>query len=543
MPIKIPEYGEQRVDLQVAKTPRANYQPAGAAPGAGLGEGISALAKAGEAIVDDISTTEAEEALTKFEREKNALFHNPDGGYFNTQGKDAYDMQGRVTESLTKLKKNYSESLSAGARDKFNRVAEKHVTQGMSNIQQHAFKGFKAWEVATIKAGVENSIENIALDWGNKENVALQFELGRAAIRDAAKLEGISGEALNEQLQNFDASAAQAAIKAATAESAEKGMEALDLYGERLEGADKAIIKDGIETKSRQEKQRDDAIAAVSITNNVLTRYKSLSEMQDAVREKTKNDPELMGKALRELQSQFANKRSADADARVQNFELAEDFIYKGGTAAQFMATNEAAWDSLTVTQRRSIESGKPVTTNWNKYNEFMLMDPVELAKVDPNKYVPHLAKEERNKFYTAYKAARKGEKSSEHQVGRTIAAQTKSTVEQILGKKSKDWSTEKQATADKVYKLIDDEARARKVQLKRDLTSDEYTDLLNGFTRKVARDKSILGISYKSEVRLKDAVLDLPQDEIDILTNTLRANNLPVTNKNLINLYEQVRD
>ena len=538
MAIKIEQYGPQRLSTQFTRTP-LRERPRDA--DTSVARSITTAGNVLGQIADDISTTEAEETLVKFEREKNSLFHNPDGGYFKTQGKTAYDKAQDTRDALEKLREEYGSSLVGPARNKFDRVAEKHVTDGLEAIDRWAGKGFKAWEVATVKSSNENAIENVALNWDDPKTVALNLELGRAGVREAARLEGLdTPELIQERLENFDHAAAQGAIEAATASSAKDGRDALEKYGDMLEGSLKDKMKEKVEVKSRQEKERDDAIAAVAITNNMLNKHDTLDAIQTDIRETYKDDPELMDKILRESHTQFVQKRAAENDARAQNFEKIEQAMYKGATVEQVKAAFGPQFDDLTVKEKRLIEAGIPIVTNWDKYNKFMLMTPTDLAKVNPNDYVPYLAKDERNKFYSAFNAARKGDKSNDHQIGRSRVNQTTAAVEQIIGKKRKAWNIETMGKADRMYALIDNEARAREDELGRKLTSAEYTDVVNSMTRTVVQDR-LFGL-YEQEVGLSTEILDLSQVKTDTLTRMLRNKGLPVTSDNLINLYEQLK-
>ena len=117
----------------VVKGPRAQALPTGP----GLIEGAADLAQGFATMNDRINTTEAEEAVVKFERAKNDLFFNPDSGYFKTEGKAAYDTGGDATEALQNLARGYADGLSnQQSREMFNRVADRHVTRGQADIQR-----------------------------------------------------------------------------------------------------------------------------------------------------------------------------------------------------------------------------------------------------------------------------------------------------------------------------------------------------------------------------------------------------------------------
>ena len=94
---KIAQYQPNQVQTQVVHGPSARSAPTaafGVDSSASLGyvaKGLDDLAQASFDMKQRIDTTAAEEALVKFERDKNDTFFNPKTGYFNTQGKNAQD--------------------------------------------------------------------------------------------------------------------------------------------------------------------------------------------------------------------------------------------------------------------------------------------------------------------------------------------------------------------------------------------------------------------------------------------------------------------
>ena len=158
----IVQYGPSQVSTQVVAQPLAKAAPKGAF-GQAIGKGILDVVKAGAALKQRVDVTSAEESLVQFERSKNDLFFNPESGYFNTQGKNAYDNSTAATQSLEALKKQYGESLNSNAKRLFDRSADRHITRSNLDITRHASKGLKAWEITTLESQTENSIENASL--------------------------------------------------------------------------------------------------------------------------------------------------------------------------------------------------------------------------------------------------------------------------------------------------------------------------------------------------------------------------------------------
>lgn len=532
---KIVEYEGPQVSTQLVSKPQAQMAPA-AAFGGPLAQGVSNLAEAGLQLKQRVDTTSAEEALVQFEREKNDIFFNPDSGYFNKQGKDAYDSSADAAKALEDLKRKYGESLSQQARVMFDRAADQHITRSQIDISRHASKGLQAWEISTLEAQVENSVENASLYWNDPERLRVQNVIGRQAIIDSSEMAGISPEATAEKVQTFESSFARASISAATQSSSAAGRDALERYGDRLEGPDKQKLEGVIAAKEKAEKTQADARIAVLKATNLVDQYDSRSDIIEQVNQI--EDPELRKKTMTEAISQFNQKKQAKSEDRTNAFESAESHVINGGTAEGFKAQYPDEWEKLSPKQQRSIEEGKAVITDWDTFSNLMLLPREKLAKVDPSEYVHQLAEPERRALIGAIRSANGVGSTAEkvdHQIGRTRTAQTTDAIEQLLGKKSK-WNDDKREKANTFYSVLDDEVKFRESQVGHKLTSEEFTNVLSDLTRKVTLQKDWW---FDQKLDLGD----IPPDDVKVLTEYLRNNEIPITSDNLIKAYKQASE
>jgi len=528
---KIAQYEPDQVQTQVVKQPTATELPASYFRSPAV-EGAFDLIQAGIEVKKRIDTTSAEEALVKFERDKNDTLFNPDDGYFNSVGRNAYDNSTAANESIDKLKKQYGEGLSQQAKLMFDKSADKHITRSQMDIARHASKGLKTWEIGTLESQVENSIENASLYWGDKERLKVQNIVGRQAIFDSAKLMGLGFEETAEKVQTFESAFAKSTIEAAIQSSSFEGKGALKEYGSKLEGPDKIKIEGLIERKAKVEKTQADAQSAVFTATRLVSQHDNREDMMKEI-DKIK-DTELRKKTMTETMSQFSRKKQAESEARANSFEDAEDHIIKGGSAESFKSANPEEWENLSEKQKRKLESGALAATDWNVFSDLMLLPKAELAKVDPTEHFDKLAKSERTKLISAVKSAG-GTGSTrdkvDHQTGRTRTSQTTAAVEQLFGKKSKR-SKGKHEQANGFYALLDDEVKAREEEKGKKLTSEEFTDVLSGLTRTVVQE----GMIWDTELDLTD----IPADDVPVLSKFLRDNGIPVTSDNLIKAHKQ---
>lgn len=542
---KVAQYEGNQVLTDVVRQPRADASAGNAVFQSNIqaAQGLASVAQAGVQVKQRIDTTSAEEALVAFERDKNNMFFNPENGYFNTQGKNAFDNAAAANESLANLKKQYGEGLNQNAKLMFDKSADVHITRGQVDITRHSAKGLKAWEVATIRSQVENTVENAALYWNQPDQLAVQNALGRQAIIDAAELEGIGAEATNERLQTYDSSFTRTAVTSAINSSAAEGAEMLEKHGDRLEGPDKVKLEKDIVAKAKAEKIQSDSQQAIVAGTRLVDTYDSREELREEVNKI--EDPELRKKTMTETMRQFNLKKQGESEAQSEAFERAESHIIEGGSAETYQAEDPEGWDRLSVKQKTSIESGKAVITDWNVYSELMTLPKAELAKINPVDHFQQLAPGERKSLVSAVKSAG-GTGSSkdkiDHQLGRTRNSQTQLAVEQILGEKKSKWKDDEREKSNALYDLLDGELSSRESEKGSSLSSEEFTDMLSDFTRKVTIERNFLGVDFLAP-DVEQSVTDLTQSELDNLTEMLRDDNIPVTAKELFKLKGSLED
>jgi hypothetical protein len=532
----VPQYDRPRVETRVptavqasANTPSGAFQNPLVQGGIALGQGIAQNQQR-------IATTASEEALVNFEREKNDLFFNPESGYFNTQGRNAFDQAKSTNEALSQLRSKYSDTLeSPTAKQMFGRAADAVITRSNVDIMRHSAKGLQAWEVATLESQVENSVENASLYWNDPDRMKVQGILGRQAVIDAAEMQGITGEALNERLQNFESTFSRSAIEAATSSSSEEGQAVFDQLGSRLEGPDRAKVEKQIQAKANTEKVQQDGRSAVLIATNLVDTYDTRSDIISEVNKI--DDPDLRKKTMSQSMHQFNLRKQAESEERGAAFEDAETHLFNGGSAESYQASNPEEWEKLSPKQKKVIESGKAISTDWALFSDLVTLPNEMLAKVNPVDYFDQLNPAQRNQLISAVKSARGKATSSERvdsQNGRSRTAQTSSAVQQIFGKKN-EWKQTDLERVNLFYQTLDDEVTRREELKGTQLTSEEYTNVLSGFTREYVEEGIIFDSTFTFE--------DIPPEDVTDITTFLRERGLPVTTENMVKVFRQVND
>ena len=499
---KVQQYGPQRVTTQQVRGPRAREPQF-----FGAGDLAQTLKPAANLAIDlkkQADTTAAEEALVAFERDKNDTLFNPESGYFNTQGRDAMDNASATQERLEELQRKYSEGLSSEqSRSMFKRASDAHLTRAGADIQRHSAKGLQAWELSTLKAQTENSLENASLYWNDPERLRVQAVLGEQSVLDAADRQGLSPEARNEQLQTFRSAFAKNSITAATQSSAAEGQEALDAAADRklLEGPDKVQLEKSIAAKTKAEKTKSDAQMSVLTATRLNTQYDTLGEIMEEV-DKIE-DPELRKKTATEASTQFSRKKKIQKEQQASFYNAGIDHITEGGSAQTFQAQNPEAWEGMSAVQRNNLVNGKHMTTDQVRFNDLLSMPNSELRNVDPADYVGVFKPADVDKLRRAVDKANKGFTNSSVQ---SLSAKTNAIAEQFFGRKAtwknKSKAPKVQALMQAVQNTVEEAEDAKGSKL----SPSEVDALLGDFTRNIAIERSALGFDLLA-----------PDDELDI--------------------------
>ena len=538
---KIAQAQPDQVPVRVISQPRASGNvPTGAFGGGDIARSLGGLAEAGVAAKGRVDTTAAKDALLGFEKAKNDVFFNPDNGYFNTQGRNAYDGAKGTADALEELKRLHGDGLDINARTMFDIAADAHLSRANVDIMRHSSKGLQAWEVATAHAEVENSLENAQLYWSQPQKLDVQRETGYRAVVEGATRAGLGTEATAERVQTFYSTFATSAISAATGQSSAEGQALFDKYDKTLEGPDRANMERLILKQADLEKKQADASFALAKATSVVNQYDNKTDVLAEM--KKIEDPKLRKATTAEALSQLGRKKQASDEAQADAFQSAEDALATTGSVTAFQAANPKEWDLLDATQQKKLEQGVGVVSDMSLYFDLTALPKEQLAKLSPNDYLTDLAKPELKTLAKVIIAARGGGSDSdkdEAQLGRSISAQVKSKVGLLYGKPSAR-SDEEHRQADAFYGLADAAVKQARASKGAPLTGVELETTLGAVTRDVvSQGPSIFGFHPFEST---DSVADIPAEDVQPLTKFLTDNGIPVTADNLLKAYEQAK-
>ena len=527
---KVQTFGLQEERTGVAGAARsASTNTAGAKAGA-LASNLSQLGEGLEIFNERVATTEAEEAFTKLQRSGNDLFFNPENGYFNSSGRNAFDGAQEASTRLADLRKEIESGLSGEAQRKFSRVADRFITNSLGDIDRHASKGFKAWEAASIEATVETTIENAHLYWNNPLKFATERNLGEAAVRDAARIAGIDPR---ENLQTYRSRIATAAIKAAlvtSASEAERLMEDFGPDGQKLlEGDAITALKAPLKVKSDAEKAL--VLASDAVNAGAGDRARVLGELENI------DDPEIKKRARAEAMSLFNTQQLAINERQKDILDRAEA---EGLSGAAFQNRYPMDYATLTPLQQKAIDLDGYVRTDRTVLFELDAMTDDEIMNAAVSKgwgdTLTKLSVEDRNAVSDRVsKLFSQGvTKADQNQSGRTRAAQTTGFVKQLLGVEKIKASRRKEANI--LYEVITMTEQQQKDTIGRDLDAQEYTDMLNGLMREALNPASFLSRQLGWDI--KDSITVIDPEDLQKYARELRDAGVPITPEWLFEMH-----
>lgn len=531
-------YQADQVRTNVAGTTQAQLSPIPNAMG-NLASGIKNLSVEMKQMEAEASFASAQEATLKFEREKNNIFFNPDTGYFNTQGKTAYDQAKQVSEQLEKIRREYSKDLDANARKEYERVTSSMVTRSNADIMRHSSKNLEAWKMANIQAEVENTIENASLYWNNLKQLTDHQAVGEEAIYDLSEIQGLSPKATDEKIQTYRSSFSNSIISSALTKSASDAEKAMELWGDQLEGPDLISLQEKIAKKKEIEIEQNLAGESVLRAGKLVNQFGDRTDARSAMLEEVNKikDPDMRKRVMSEATYQLNLKQQADAEERGRIFEVAEDALYRGESMEKFKANNQQAWAKLNATQQKALESTARIQTDYNLFSELSLMDRDELAKVNPSDYFDRLEPTERKQLISMVKEARQQATSvekAEAQIGRTRQQQIRSVVDQLFPD-PKDSDIKRINT---VYRLIDNQYRQAKQIKGSELTIDEFNNVMDSVTKDYVIKQSFLGVDwfYPDD---SNNISNLSDEQVEKYSQMLTDSGLRPTVESIMRLYQ----
>lgn len=240
--------------------------------------------------------------------------------------------------------------------------------------------------------------------------------MGRQAIIEAAKLKGIDGEALAEDLQTFTSSFHSAAIATGIDKSYAQGKALLDKYKGKLEGPDLRKLESELEKKRKADETENKTKASLTEAYGI---YDSAEDRADALDRANKiGDVEIRDKVLTKLTTLYNRDDANTAAYQAEVLDEVQTFLKDAAdngialTVDDWKQANGDKYEALTGEQKVYVDSGAYTITNKGIFNDLLARSVEDFLKININddKYLHTISSDDRKTIKDLQDQIRKGD-------------------------------------------------------------------------------------------------------------------------------------
>lgn len=369
-------------------------------------ETFGTLVDQGREFVDDIATTQATEALNKFKEEVRTRLWDPESGYFNSEGKQAYVNYEETIQSLQDLKQKYIQNLSVLAQSKFEEAASAELDNAILNIKQHAVQGQEVWQEKESELAIQGIIQDASTLGTNPEMLAVKMQAGMGMIVDRANENGWGQDVAQEQIDIFKSNYLSSAVRGLLAMgNVEEAKALFEQHKDDIQGSDFTNLMAEFQQRAQQaaeaaELQRVDGIFQTIISNNPGDVVGALRAAMSLPGELA---VDMRGRVLDYYGDiQYARELAADRAYR-QLKKVASDVP---NATPGWLATNYPnRWQALTVEMQNSFQQApepKPDLTM-----QILTAPAAEVADLSPSKIRANFPDQQADKIIDEIEQAR----------------------------------------------------------------------------------------------------------------------------------------
>ncbi|MEW8228531.1 MAG: hypothetical protein AB2748_22620, partial [Candidatus Thiodiazotropha endolucinida] len=151
-----------------------------------------------------------EETLAKsvdadFSQDLRTLLDDPDTGYYNQRGQNAYQNRADVANQIKDLKTKYLRQFKSGSVSArlFTQVAERRVESSLNGLFSHASKEFRRWQDDAYDARIKASIDDAVTGIRDPKLIRQAIATGKAEEIEYAQRHGLDPDSRDIRVQDF----------------------------------------------------------------------------------------------------------------------------------------------------------------------------------------------------------------------------------------------------------------------------------------------------------------------------------------------------
>lgn len=534
---QVPRLGINQVDV----SPGPRIQQSADAPLAafGGGQGLSEAANAMGSIIqkeiekaDDLQLTEAKTKLNDF---FNRRMYKDEDALVNQRGKNAFEFDKKFNDDFNKFKAEIEGSLSGGARNKFNALAESSKLSADDTVAKYMSQEKTKYEDDTYKGYLMSEIDTAANNYGDM----MKVELSKQNVLDKTR----------EYLTKFKGIAENDPQFGLLMKDAESGLH-ISVIDKMIDDEKDIVAEEYLKANVNQmnEKDRSRAIKLVEessikgtaqrATDMYMSKGYSVDKAYEMAQAEFGNNPKKREAVEQRIDQMYMRKERAERQGQQDLFDYA---------VKQFNATGEvpskliAAMKPETQLAFDSYKGRNPVLDDSSKYYELerMAADPKTRNKFmnyDLLKDVNRLSDSNFNKLVGLQRALLSGKggagKDAEDELNGIYTKQQ--LIEQrfnIAGQSKKDIKKFQQQVDDEVVKMQKD--------LGRKVNRQELNQIIDGKLKEQITDKGFFYDTKKPDYLI--TVDDIPSDTRDELESKMRFKNIPISDERLVKEYKRI--
>ncbi len=347
-----------------------------------FGFGIGAeVERIGFEMQQEDDETRANDALTQYNQGMRDLMHNPETGYLNQKGENAYRNFSTTNEQIESLRQQLADDLDNDRqRDLFLRTSQKQTDSYLDSASRHASSERQVWLKATQEASVEDTIEDAAANYTQPDIVRNNMIKGEMTLQEMASDEGWSKEVLNERLDDYRSNAHISVMNRMVANNDYESAQAwFSNNKDAIDGTKHAEIEsrlnDGV--INNQARRNVEAIYDSNTPINTLTK-----EARDST-----DNTQLADEMVRRLKIMRDEDLEAEKAIQNESYELGGFIIIDQGGSTDDIP--RSAWENMTTQQKVSLKTLESKSENrttdiatWNAINQMAIEDPKQFSEL-----------------------------------------------------------------------------------------------------------------------------------------------------------------
>lgn len=496
---------------------------------------------------DDVATTDA---YTQALEAKNRLMYDTENGAMTRRGKNAFGAVEEYSEAYTKELDRIEKGLSNDSqRAVFKKIRQQQGQQLNSSLQRHVFSESQKYDEETTISALDASRDDAIKNYQDSGRIAESIRIQSSAIDAYGARNGLSSEAISKKkLESISATHSGVIERMLNNGQDQLAKAYYDEVKKSLTGSDASTVEKTLQVGSlRGESQRK--------TDEIVEKNLSLSDSLDMARKI--NDPELRDSVVSRIKTRFSEQKAVQDQQRLARYQEASNILEETQDKDQIPAN---IWANLTLSERNTLDSrakqlasGEPVATDWNVYYDLKTAASNQgtrnkFLRENLLQYRSKLGDGEFKELINLQSNLRNGQQKAVEDISgyRTTTTIVNDTLNNIgIDPTPKPGSEDAEKVALLKRRVDQEIADYAERNNGKKPSNQEIQGILDNLVVKGEVDKFFYNPNkFLFEVEAGDIFLidsqDIPRAERLKIEEALRVNNIPITEDNVIDLYNR---